>query len=419
MAIDFSLSPQQEALRQLAHDFAEKEIKPRAAELDRIQDPAAIFPWDIYEKGNRLGFNKVLIPTEYGGLGLGEVEQCLVVEELSWADAGIGSTYFVHAMQILLMDDLCTEEQKAKWFPAVVNDPEDRFFISIASTEHGVAGDLAPRDYRAGRVKVGALTPADWATHTPVPMALRREVITVAEPDGNGSFIINGTKRFITSGGRSKLILVTCRKGCDSNDVPGAMFLVPADNPGVRIGHIEDKIGQRLMQNAEVIFENAVVPAENEMLPLGSRGVRGGDVEVAAVFTGLARRAYEEALAYAKVRYKGGARIIFHQAIQMMLCDMAIKVLTSRLLMLRAAWQNDQKAGYTAHNNMAKVYCTDVAVDVTNKALQVFGGYGLMRDFPMEKLYRDARIGPIYHATNEMVMVGQLIQWLASMDTIY
>lgn len=420
MAIDFSLTKEQESIRSLAHEFAEKEIKPRAQELDRIADPAAIFPWDIYEKANRLGFNKTLIPSRYGGLGLGEVETCLVVEELSWADAGIGSTYFVHAMQLLTLNEFGSEEQKEQWFKACVNDPEERFFMSLAWTEHGVAGNLLPRDFAAGRVENGPLTPQEWATHRTVPPAEQREMTTVAIEDGD-HWVISGTKRFITTAGRSKLLLTSARKGRESTDRGGfGLFLIPADAPGVSYGHIEDKMGQRLMQNAEVIFENCRVPKTAELKDYNTRPrVRGGDVEVAAVFNGVARRAYEEALAYARIRYKGGARIIFHQAVQLALCDMAIKVLTARLLMLRAAWENDQEAGFNAYNSMAKIYCSDVAVDVTSKAMQIFGGYGYMRDFPLEKLFRDARLGPIYHATNEMIMVGGLIQWLASMNTIY
>jgi len=410
---------EQEAIRALAHEFAEKEVKPRAAELDRMTDAAAIFPWDIYEKGNRLGFNKTLIPTQYGGLGLGEVETCLVVEELSWADGGIGSTYFVHDMQLLTLDESGSEEQKAKWFTACANDPEERFFMSLPWTEHGVAGDLSPRDFAAGRADNGPILPEEWVTHRPIAQMDQREMTTVAVEDGD-DWIINGTKRFITSAGRSKLLLTSARKGDGAPDVGMGLFLIPADAPGVSYGHIEDKMGQRLMQNAEVIFTDCRVPKSDEFKDyMTAPRVRGGDVEVAAVFNGISRRAYEEALAYARIRYKGGARIIFHQAMQMALCDMAIKVLTARLLMLRAAWQNDQKSGPTAHNGMAKIYCSDVAVDVTNKAMQIFGGYGYMRDFPMEKLYRDARLGPIYHATNEMIMVGQLVRWLASMDTIY
>lgn len=419
MAIDFSLTQEQEAIRDLAHEFAEKEVKPRAGELDRIDDPAAIFPWDLYEKGNRLGFNKVLIPPQYGGLGLGELENCLVVEELSWADAGFGSTYFVHALCLLTMLDFATPEQQEQWFRAICNDPDDRYFMSWPDTEHGVAGDQSPRDFVSGRVNSGPLTPMDWATHQTIPPIQRRERTTIAIEDGD-YWVVNGTKRFITTAGQSKLFLASVKKGRETTDMEGtAWFLIPADSPGVSIGHIEDKMGQRLMQNAEVIFENVRVPRANELTGFGTKPrTRGGDVEVAAVFTGLARRAYEEALAYARIRYKGGARIIFHQAVQMMICDMAIKVLTARLLMLRAAWQNDQHAGATAHNYMAKIYCTDVAVDVTSKAMQVFGGYGYMRDFPMEKLFRDARLGPIYHLTNEM-MAGPLVQWLASLDTIY
>ena len=161
--IDFSLTEEQLEIQRMAKEFAEKEVKPLAAEYDRRVDPAECFPWDIYRKANRLGFNKILIDKKYGGLGLGEIEACLVIEELSVADAGVGTMYFVSDSLCRWIADVATEDQRQRFLPELCADDA---FVGVADTEHGAAGDLSPREFRAGRAAVKEITAADFATTT-------------------------------------------------------------------------------------------------------------------------------------------------------------------------------------------------------------------------------------------------------------
>jgi acyl-CoA dehydrogenase len=415
MTIDLGLSSEQQAIQQLAREFAEKEVKPRATELDRVADPKGVFPWDIYEKANRLGFNKITIPAEYKGLGLGDVEACLVIEELGVADGGVATTYFVHNSLVHWILGGGSEEQARRYLTECATDPEERYFISVGATEHGKSGDGTPREYRPS----APLTALDFATAEIIPPMQRREMTTVARRDGD-SWTLNGMKRFITTAGENKLYLILATSNPELPDAAGMeVFLVPASTPGVSIGHIEDKMGQRLAQNAEVILENAVVP-ESQRLPGGYRGAltTGNNLNTlcAAVFVGIARRAFEESVAYAKERYKGGTRIIHHQAVQRMLVDMVIGIKTARLMTMQAAWEGDNNCP-AAGAEIAKIYASEMCVQATYNAMQVFGGYGYMRDFPLEKLARDARLGPIYDASNEMLRHGAVISTYSVLGT--
>lgn len=403
--IDFDLTEEQLAIQHAAREFAQKEIKPIAGELDKIADPKEGFPWDIHVKANQLGFNKILIPKEYGGLGLTDLDACVVIEELSAADAGIGTSYFVHCGLTRMLADTGTEEQKKEFFGSCCNDPKDRYFFALASTEHGTAGDLGPRDYAAGRAKTKKLTLADFATSQTIPGAQRREVTTIARRDGD-YWVINGMKRFITFGRQARLYLTTVKTNPDEPDSRVAdAFLVPAGTPGLSFGHVEDKMGLRLSENSEVIFEDVRVPEKWRCNINGSYAKRGMILNTltAAVCVGLARRAFEESIAYAQTRYKGGALIIHHQAVQRMLTDMAANVKTARLLTWWAAWQSEKGKTYTVLPNMAKVFASEACLDTCTKAMQVFGGYGYMHDFPIEKLVRDAHVMPIYDGSNEMM----------------
>jgi acyl-CoA dehydrogenase len=415
MTVDLSLSTEQLALQQLAREFTEKEITPRATELDAIPNPVGVFPWDIYTKGNQLGFNKITIPAEYGGLGLGDMEAVIAIEELSVGDGGIGTTYFVHNSLVYWVLGCANEEQARKYLSACASDPEDRYFISVGDTEHGRSGDGTPRHHRPSP----PMTMADFQTAEIIPPAKRRERTTVARRDGD-NWVINGMKRFITTAGQNKLYLITATTDPDLPDFQATqVFFVPADTPGVSIGHIEDKMGQRLAQNAEVVLENVVIP-DSQRAPNGIFGAmaRGNNLNTlcAAVFVGIARRAFEESVSYARERYKGGTKIIHHQAVQRMLVDMVIGIKTARLLTWQAAWEGDNRCP-AAGAGMAKVYASEMAVKATNDAMQVFGGYGYMRDFPLEKLVRDARLGPIYDASNEMIRHGQVLPTYAVLGT--
>ncbi len=418
--VDFSLSDAQLAIQKTARDFAEKELKPVAAEIDRLTDPKECWNWELVEKANRLGFNKILIPEEYGGLGLTMVDACLVVEELAVADAGFATTIMVHNAIIRHIVDGCTEEQRKEFLTACCNDPEERYLMAIGDTEHGVAGGKTPRAYAAGKQLSNALDFNDFANATTVPANQQKEMTTVAKQDGD-HWIINGMKRFITLGSRAKLYTVTAKIDPESSDMSGgvATFFVPDGTPGLSFGHIEDKLGHRLTANAEVILEDVRVPDKWKHDWRMNLAIRGMSLNVltAAVAVGISRRCYEEAIAYAQTRYKGGALIAHHQAVQKMLVDMAIKTKTSRLITWLAAWQDDQAAGFDILQNMSKVYTADACIENSLNGMQVFGGYGYMKDFPMEKLYRDARLMSIYDGSNEILRHNLIMPMLTASGT--
>ncbi len=402
--VDFSLSEQQLAIQRTARDFAEKEIRPLAAEIDRIPDPAKAWNWELYTKANQLGYNKILIPQEYGGLGLTTLDAALVIEELSVADAGFGTTYFVHLGNTRAIDDSASDGQKQEFFPACCNDPNDRYLIALAETEHGVPYDLdAPQAVKEKALqKVGGLE--DFWTNVDVPMLSQKEMKTTAKRDGD-DWIINGMKHFITIGSQAKLILVQAKIEPELPDFLGlGYFFVPVETPGLSFGHIEDKMGHRLTENAEVILDNCRIPEKWRFDYRAALAKRGSTLNTlcSAVAVGIARRAFEEAITYAQTRYKFGSRIIFKQAVQRMLTDMAINVKTARLITWQACY-HDEYVIPDALSVMAKVYTSEAAIETTKLGMQVFGGYGYMRDLPMEKLYRDARLMSIYDGTNEIL----------------
>jgi alkylation response protein AidB-like acyl-CoA dehydrogenase len=222
-------------------------------------------------------------------------------------------------------------------------------------------------------------------------------------------WVLNGMKRFIVFGRQAKLYMVTAKTDPSLPDVLASDgFLVPAGTPGLSFGHVEDKMGLRLCENAEVIFEDVRIPEKWRCNWMASVMMRGMTLNTftAAVAVGIARRAFEEAIAYAQTRYKGGCLIIHHQAIQLMLADMATSIKAARLLTWQSAWHNEKGNEFTVLANMAKCLAAEMCVDVTTKAMEIFGGYGYMHDFPIEKLVRDAHVMPIYDATVEALKTG-------------
>jgi alkylation response protein AidB-like acyl-CoA dehydrogenase len=415
--IDFTLTESQQELRRVAREFARKEIRPIAAELDRNPDPTQSFARDLYPKANALGFNTALVQEAYGGAGLGDLDFAIILEELAWGDVGVALTYLGHWLALTPLIRGGSDDQRRRWLPQIAASPDRSFLAAICATEHGAAGDLTPRDYLGAEDRRGGIEPQDFFTNYTLPRAEQREMTTKAIRDGD-EYVINGTKRFITNGPVAGMYL--CIATVDPS-LPDALatraFLVPAGAPGLSVGTLENKMGHRLSITSEIIFEDVRVPAEDE-LPGGAAALRFGlecsNTMVGALSVGLARAAYEEAMAYAKVRYKGGNRIIFHQAVGMMLADMAIAIKTARLLVWQSAWHNDHHGDVpNPVAAMAKVYCSDVAVKVTHLALQIFGGYGYMRDLPLEKWSRDARVTPVYDFTNEMLRANFILPMLA------
>jgi acyl-CoA dehydrogenase len=376
--IDFSLSDELLELRGRAKKFAQEEILPIAAEYDRKGE----VPPGIAEKAKAAGLINTTIPKEYGGMGYGAVQTAIIAEELGAACAGISITILVNGLALTPIQLFGTEEQKDKFLrPAA----EGAKLASFCLTERDAGSD-------AGSIRTTALH------------------------DGN-DYVINGQKCFITSGGLAEVMTVFAQTDPGRGPRGISAIIVPADTPGIQVTKVEDKMGQRASNTVELTFENVRVPQAN-LLGKPGRGfsialktLDFGRSSVAAVSVGVARSALEYAIHYAKTRQQFGAPILSNQGVSFMLADMSMKVEAARLLTWQAAWLADQGRRITAKSAMAKCFASDAAMEVTTNALQIFGGYGYMRDYPIEKLMRDAKLLQIYEGTNQiqrMVIARQL-----------
>lgn len=376
--IDFSLSEDLRAIQARARRFAQEEILPIAAEYDR----KAEVPPGIVQKARAAGLLNVTIPKEYGGMSYGALQSAMIAEELGAACAGISITILVNGLALTPIMLFGNEEQKEKFLRPVA---EGAKLAAFCLTEREAGSD-------AGSIKTTAL------------------------PDGD-DLVINGQKCFVTSGSLASILVVFAQTDPERGPRGVSTIVVPADTPGIRVVKVEDKMGQRASNTAELAFENVRVPQANL---LGKRG-RGfgialetldfGRSGVAALSVGLARAALEHATRYAKERQQFGAPIINNQAVAFMLADMAIKIEAARLLTWQAAWSADQGIKATAKSAMAKCFASDTAMQVTTDAVQIFGGMGYMKDNPVEKLMRDAKLLQIYEGTNQiqrMVIARQL-----------
>ncbi len=376
--IDFSLSDELREIQDRARRFAQEEILPIAAEYDR----RAEVPPGLAEKAQAAGMLNVTIPRKYGGMGYGALENAIIAEELGAACAGISITILVNGLALTPILIAGSEEQKEEFLRPVA---EGAKLAAFCLTERQAGSD-------AGSLKTTAL------------------------PDGD-DFVINGQKCFITSGGLAEIMTVFALTDPDRGPRGVSAIVVPANTPGIRVTKVEDKMGQRASNTAELTFENVRVSQANL---LGKRG-RGfsialktldfGRSGVAALSVGVARAALEYATAYAKERHQFGAPIMVNQGVSFMLADMAMKVEAARLLTWQAAWNADQGFKATAKSAMAKCFAADTAMEVTTNAVQILGGYGYMKDYPVEKLMRDAKLLQIYEGTNQiqrMVIARQL-----------
>jgi alkylation response protein AidB-like acyl-CoA dehydrogenase len=376
--IDFSLSQDLQAIQERARRFAQEEILPIAAEYDR----KAEVPPGIVQKAKAAGLLNVTIPREYGGMSYRALQSAVIAEELGAACAGISITLLVNGLALTPIMLFGTEEQREKFLRPVA---EGAKLAAFCLTERGAGSD-------AGAIKTTAL------------------------PDGD-DLVINGQKCFVTSGSLASILIVFAQTEPERGTRGVSAMVVPADTPGIRVVKVEDKMGQRASNTAELAFENVRVPQANL---LGKRG-RGfgialetldfGRSGVAALSVGVARSALEHATNHARQRQQFGAPIINNQAVSFMLADMAIKVEAARLLAWQAAWSADQGLKATAKSAMAKCFASDTAMQVTTDAVQILGGVGYMKDHPVEKLMRDAKLLQIYEGTNQiqrMVIARQL-----------
>jgi len=376
--IDFSLSDDLLEIQSRARHFAQSEILPIAAEYDR----KAQVPPGITAKARAAGLLNVTIPKEYGGMGYGALQSAIIAEELGAACAGISITILVNGLSLTPVQLFGTEEQKVKFLRPVA---EGAKLAAFCLTEREAGSD-------AGALKTTAL------------------------PDGD-DFVINGQKCFVTSGGLAEIMTVFALTDPDRGARGVSAIVVPAATPGIHVTKVEDKMGQRASNTVELTFENVRVPQANL---LGKRGhgfsialqtLDFGRSGVAALSVGVARAALEYATAYAKERHQFGVPIIVNQGVSFMLADMAMKVEAARLLTWQAAWLADTGTRATGKSAMAKCFASDTAMEVTTCAVQIWAGNGYMRDYPVEKLMRDAKLLQIYEGTNQiqrMVIARQL-----------
>lgn len=367
--IGFSLSPELQEIQARARKFAQEEIRPIAAEYDRKGE----VPPGIVEKAKAAGVLNVTIPKEFGGMGYGALEGAIIAEELGAACAGISITILVNGLALTPIQLFGTEEQKERFLRPVA---EGAKLAAFCLTERQAGSD-------AGAIKTTAL------------------------PDGD-EYVINGQKCFITSGGLAEIMTIFALTEPERGPRGVSAIIVPAKTPGIRVTKVEDKMGQRASNTVELTFENVRVPRAN-LLGKPGRGfaialqtLDFGRSGVAALSVGVARAALEYALAYAKERQQFGAPIINNQGIAFLLADMAMKIEAARLLTWQAAWMVDQGLKVTEKSAMAKCFASDTAMEVTTHAVQILGGYGYMRDYPVEKLMRDAKLLQIYEGTNQI-----------------
>ena len=367
--VDFTLTDEQKALREMAHDFAVKEIRPVAWEYDK--DGA--WPEDVLRKAWEVGLMNSHIPEEYGGPGASYLDGCIIEEELSWGCSGITTSLGANGLASAPLGVAGSEELKKQYLGMLT---EDFKLASFCLTEPDAGSDVAGMKTRA--VKQG------------------------------DKYILNGSKCFITNGTYADWFTVYAKTDPDAGHRGMSAFVVDANSPGVTVDKKEDKMGQRASNTATISFNDVEVPAEN-LLAEENKGFKLAMMTldrtrpgVAAMAVGIARAAFEFAAEYSKERVQFGVPIAMHQAIQFMIADMATKVDAGRLLTWNSAVQLDQGQRNTLRSSEAKRFAADSAMEVTTDAVQVYGGYGFIKEYPVEKLMRDAKIMQLYEGTSQI-----------------
>ncbi len=379
MPLDFSLTPEQEEIRDLAHRFAEQEMRPVAAEYDDREET----PWEVIRKAHQLGLGTgAVIPEEYGGGGLDPLSALIAAEEMSWGDAGIAVSISASSLAAAGILAMGTEEQKRRYL-TVFCDPSYPRLGAMGLTEPDSGSDS---------------------------LALRTTAKAV-----DGGYLLNGTKQFCTNGGIADLQVVFATLDRELGPAGISAFVVEKGNPGMRQGRKERKLGVRASHTAQVILEDCFVAADARLgYDLAGRsqgpGAAGAMVmleatrpSVAAAALGIARAAFEFARDYSLTREQFGKPIARHEAIAFKLADMATEIDATRLLIWRAGWLVASGRGFArAEGSMAKLKAGDVAMRVTTEAVQVLGGYGYIKEYPVERWMRDAKIYQIWEGTAEI-----------------
>ena len=377
--IDFELRPEintsetQRMVYEAARDFAAQFIKPNVMKWDEAQ----YFPSEIFEKAGALGFMGVLIPESYGGSAMGYHEYVTLIETISIIDPSIGLSIAAH-------NSLCVnhiylfgnEEQRLKWLPKLCQG------LAIGAwglTEHNTGSDA-------------------------------KDMSTTARKEGN-KWILNGTKNFITHGISGDIAVIVARNGERGDSRSMTAFVVEKGTPGFYAGKKENKLGMRASETAEMIFEECVIPDENRLGPIGDGFIQsmkildGGRISIAALSLGIAKGAYNASLSYSKERRQFGKPIASFQGISFKLADMVTEIEAASLLTQKASEMNNQNLNVTQAGAMAKLFASETCVKVANEAVQIHGGYGFTKDFPVEKFLRDSKLCTIGEGTSEIQKV--------------
>jgi alkylation response protein AidB-like acyl-CoA dehydrogenase len=379
--LDFGFTEEQLEIKRLAREFAESEIAPHVLEWDEAQK----FPLDLMKKLAELGFLGVLFPLEYGGAGLGYLEYVSVIEEISRVDGSIGLSVAAH-------NSLCSNH------------------IFTFGTEHQKRSFLVPL---ATGQKLGA-----WGLTEPEAGSDASGTQTTAVRDGD-SYVLNGSKTFTTHGTYGDIFVLMAVTDPSKGSKGISAFIIEKGTPGLRAGKKENKLGCRASDTSEVVLENCRVPAEN-LLGQEGRGfincleiLDGGRISIAALAVGMAQGAFDASVNYARQRKQFGQPISDFQAIQFKLADMATAIEAARLLTYKAAFLKNQNKRATKEASMAKLYASEVGVRVATEAVQIHGGYGYIKEYPVEKFYRDSKICTIGEGTSEiqrLVIARQLLR---------
>ena len=366
--VNFSLNDEQKMIQQLARDFARNEMAPAAEHYDQTHE----YPWPIVRKAQELGLTTLNVPEEYGGLGLSLFEECMVSEELAWGCSGMSTAMGVNGLAILPVLIAGNEAQKKEYCGRLV----DGQMASYGLTEPEAGSDVAG-------------------------------IKTTARKEGD-HYILNGSKTFITGATVSNFYTVFAYTDIEQRYNGMSCFVVDRDWEGVSVGQPFNKMGQHASDTAELILDNVAVPAghllgeEGKGFLIAMKVFDRSRPPTSAGAVGVAQRALDEAIRYAKERVVKGQPIWKHQVIGHMIADMAMEVEAARLLVWKSAWAVDAGVNNTLSSAFGKAYAADKAMKIATDAVQVFGGYGYMSEYPVEKLMRDAKIYQIYEGTSQI-----------------
>ena len=367
--VDFSLSEEHKGLIETARRFTKERITPIAAACDH----ESRFPMDVFREAWEIGLVNPTVPAEYGGAGMGELENAIITEELAYGCTGIQTSLLANGLALTPIKLGGSEEQKKKYFGMLVGEP---VMASYATSEPDAGSDVAGLKTR-------------FAQH-------------------GDDYVLNGQKCWITNASYARFYVIFATSNPELRHKGIAAFIVDRDTPGLRVGKKEDKLGQRASDTAQVFFEDVVVPKANLLAPEGKGFKLAMETfnqtrpDIGAGATGLMRRCLDECVAYAKERKTFGTPIANHQLVQWMIAEMAIRVEATRLLYQKASWNLDNGVRDPIVSSFAKAYGADSAMQTAVDAVQVFGGNGYVKEYPVEKLMRDAKVLQIYEGTSQI-----------------